>query len=463
MSDARSDRTGDDHSPTPPAGSGAHVFASEASAVPDAVVVHPLAGDALVGTVRMPGDKSLSHRAIMLAALADGPVVVTGAAPSEDVLSTVSCMRRLGARIEGEPPGEVLVEGPVGEASDVLDCGNSGTAMRLLVGLTAGIDGLAVLTGDASLRGRPMRRVTEPLRQAGVVVDGRDGGGFAPLVVRGGVVRAMDHELTVASAQVKSCLLLAGLAAGGSTRVREPGPSRDHTERMLRWLGVHVESHPGEVTLTPGPLRARALRVAADPSSGAFWLAAAAGLPGSQVRLPDLCLNPTRTGVVDVLRHMGATIVGSADREWSGEPVGDLEVTGTALGATTVADDLVVRAIDELPVLAVAGALGGGLEVRDAAELRVKEVDRIVAIDRLLGALGATVATTEDGFTVQGGQRLTGGIVDSEGDHRIAMAAAVAALSAREPVTITGFQAVATSYPSFLQDLTALGGRWERA
>jgi 3-phosphoshikimate 1-carboxyvinyltransferase len=430
--------------------------------IPDRVVVHPLGGGGLVGTARMPGDKSLSHRAFILGALADGPVEVTGAQPSGDVRSTVGALRAMGARITGDPP-DAVVEGPIGEPADVLDCGNSGTGIRLLAGLCAGIDGLAVLTGDGSLRSRPMRRVAEPLRRMGATVDGRDGGALAPLVVRGGRLRALDHELAVASAQVKSAILLAGLGADGTTRVREPGPSRDHTERMLRWMGVRVVSEPGEVALTPGPLSARPLRVSGDPSSAAFWLAAGAALPGSQVRLPDLCLNPTRTGVVDALRMMGATISGDADREWCGEPVGDLEVTGTALGAGTVAGDLVVRAIDELPVLAVAGALGGGLDVRDAAELRVKEVDRIEAVAGLLGALGVAVETRADGFRVPGGQTLTGGAVDSRGDHRIAMAASIAALGATEPVLVTGFRAVATSYPSFLDDLTALGGRWEAA
>jgi 3-phosphoshikimate 1-carboxyvinyltransferase len=431
------------------------------AAVPDRVVVHPIDGG-LVGTLRMPGDKSLSHRAFILGALADGPVEVTGAAPSGDVRSTVAALRLLGARIDGGPP-DAVVEGPLREPSDVLDCGNSGTGMRLLAGLCAGIDGLAVLTGDASLRSRPMGRVAEPLRRMGALVDGRGGGDLAPIAVRGGSMRALDHDLPVASAQVKSAILLAGLAADGTTRVREPGPSRDHTERMLRWMGVRVTGGPGEVSLSPGPLSARPLQVSGDPSSAAFWLVGGAVLPGSQVRVADLCLNPTRTGVLDVLRAMGAPVVAHADREWSGEPVGDVEVTATALGPAEVAGDLVVRAIDELPVLAVAGALGSGLEVRDAAELRVKEVDRIEAVADLLGALGATVETQEDGFVVPGGQSLTGGTVDSRGDHRIAMAAAIAALAAAEPVLVTGFRAVATSYPSFLADLRSLGGVWEAA
>ncbi len=430
--------------------------------VPDRVVVHPLGDRGLTGTVRMPGDKSLSHRAFILGALADGPVQVTGAAPSGDVRSTVAALRLMGARIDGGP-ADAVVEGPLREPSDVLDCGNSGTGMRLLAGLCGGVDGLSILTGDGSLRSRPMGRVAVPLRRMGVAVDGRGGGDLAPIAVRGGPTLPLDHELSVASAQVKSAILLAGLAAAGTTRITEPGPSRDHTERMLRWMGVHVTSAPGEVAMTPSPLGARPIQVAGDPSSAAFWLVAGAVLPGSAVRVTDVCLNPTRTGVVDALLAMGAAVTGAADREWGGEPVGDLEVVAGELSAGEVAGELVVRAIDELPVLAVAGALGGGLWVREAEELRVKEVDRIDAVAALLGALGVLVETAPDGFRVPGGQSLTGGTIDSRGDHRIAMAAAIAALAAAQPVLVTGFGAVATSYPSFLADLAALGGRWEAA
>lgn len=429
------------------------------SGVPERVVVHPLGGP-LQGTVRVPGDKSLSHRAFLLGALADSAVEVVGAAASDDVRATVRAIRSMGARVQGDI-GDAVVEGPLHEPDDVLDCGNSGTAMRLLAGACATVDGLSVLTGDASLRRRPMLRVVEPLRLMGVRLDGRAGGRYAPLAVRGGRVGAIDYDMPVASAQVKSCLLLAGLGAADPTTVREPGPSRDHTERMLRWLGVRVDSAPGVVRLTPGPLSARPLRVAADPSSAAFWLAAGAAIAGSDVRCTDLCLNPTRTGVLDVLRAMGAELDVTGQREWSGEPVGDVRVSGGALGGAEVSGELVVRAIDELPVLAVAGALGGGLDVRDAGELRVKEVDRIDAVVAMLRALGGEAEPAADGFRVPGGQALGGGTVDSLGDHRVAMAAAIAALAARAPVEIASFAAVATSYPSFLADLTRLGGHWK--
>lgn len=433
------------------------------TALPDTVVVAPLGDESLSGRVRVPGDKSLSHRALLLGAQADGPVEVTGAAPSADVLATAAALRHLGCRVDGAiagPDTTVVVEGPLREADDVIDCGNSGTGLRLLAGVAAGVDGVTVLTGDASLRSRPMDRIAAPLRAMGATVDGRDGGRLAPLVVRGGDLRAIEHTSPVASAQVKSAVLLAGLHAAGTTRVREPGPSRDHTERMLAWLGADAGSDGDGAWVRPSRLRARPLRVAADPSSAAFWLVAAAALPGSRVEVADVCLNPTRTGAVEILREMGAAVTGEPTAEWAGEPVGDLSVHGGPLGLAEVDGDLVVRAIDELPVLAVAGALGGGLRVRDAQELRVKESDRIESVARMLAGIGVQVDTAPDGFTVSGGAVPRGGAVDSGGDHRIAMAAAIAALACREPVTITGFACVGTSYPSFLDDLAAVGGRW---
>jgi 3-phosphoshikimate 1-carboxyvinyltransferase len=433
---------------------------------PDAIIVHPLAGRALQGCVRVPGDKSISHRAFLLGGLADGSVDVTGAAASGDVLATVEALRRMGARIDANrrrASVDATVAGPLREPGDVLDCGNSGTAMRLLAGVCAGIPGVSVLTGDATLRRRPMDRVLVPLRAMGASVDGRAGGRLAPLVIRGGRLRGIDYRSPVASAQVKSCVLLAGLAAEGRTRVEEPGPSRDHTERMLRYLGADAGVDGDGAWVRGGRLAARPLHVPADPSSAAFWLVAAALVPGSAVRLPEVCLNPRRLGVLDVLRAMGARVAAEADREWCGEPVGDLEVSGGRLGAGQVSGDLVVRAIDELPVLAVAGAVGGGLVVRDAAELRVKESDRIAGVVRMLRAVGVAAEEAPDGFRVAGGGLPGDGRVDSDGDHRIAMAAAVAALVGRAPVTITGVEAVATSYPTFLDDLEALGGHWEPA
>jgi 3-phosphoshikimate 1-carboxyvinyltransferase len=461
--------------------------------MPDHIRVHP---SSLQGEVRVPGDKSLSHRALILAALVGEPVSVCGLAPSGDVASTAGCLRRLGATVDlevetaafavdtaghtvavagtrgcrspagGEGSLRGTVTGPLHEPDDVLDCGNSGTALRLLAGVVAGIDGVSVLTGDASLRGRPVERVTTPLRTMGARLDARDGGRRPPLVVRGGRLRAIDHASPVASAQVKSCVLLAGLAADGPTSVRSPLPSRDHTERLLGHLGVSVERReepdgPEVVRLTPGRLRARPIAVSGDPSSAAFWLVAAAAGAG-EVRLPGVCANPTRLGVVAALRALGAEVEVVDTGEVAGEPVADLAAAPGRLNGARLSGRTVVDAIDELPVLALAGAVSrDGLEVVDAAELRVKESDRIATLAATLRAVGLTVEERPDGYRVPGGQRPGPGTVHAHGDHRIAMTAAIAGVLATGPVEVTGFGSVATSYPSFLADLVALGGAVE--
>ncbi len=423
----------------------------------------------LAGTVSVPGDKSQSHRALMIGALVEGGVTLEGLAPSGDVLSTAGALRTLGATVELRPAADGnlsgRVEGPLTEAVDVIDCGNSGTGLRLLAGLVAGVPGLAVLTGDVSLRARPVDRVMAPLRALGVDVAAR-GDRLPPLVVHGGRVRAADYESPVASAQVKSCVLLAGLAADGPVSVTSPLASRDHTERMLRHLGLvvtTVEHDDGreEVRLEPGSPKGRALGAAGDPSSAAFWFVAAA-LPGGPARgitVHRVLLNARRTGVLRILRAMGANIEISNEIEAAGESVGDVTVTPGDLQGAEVAGGDVVDAIDELPVLALAGAASDdGLTVRDAAELRVKESDRISVLASQLGALGLTVDEFPDGFQVPGGQRPRGGQVDAHHDHRIAMTAAIAATFGTGEVDITGFDAVATSYPSFLDDLRSLGG-----
>lgn len=423
---------------------------------PDSVVVHP-ASDGLRGTVRVPGDKSISHRAFLLGAMADGAVSVVGAADSADVSATVAALRTMGASVEG-PIGDARVRGPLREPSDVVDCGNAGTGMRLLAGVCAGIDGLSVLTGDASLRRRPMQRVAGPLRTMGARIETR-AGGLAPVAIRGGGLVGTEYDSPVASAQVKSAVLLAGLRADGETRVHEPGPSRDHTERMLAWLEAEVGLDAGGAWVRRSVLAPRPLHVPGDPSSAAFWAVAAAVVPGSEVRVTGVCLNPTRTGFVDVLRSAGVQLDADADREWCGEPVGDLRVGACAdLGAVRIDGNLVVRSIDELPAL----ALLGSVEVADAGELRVKESDRVEGVASLVRALGGSARTAADGFAVDAAPR-GGGRTDSGGDHRIAMAAAVAGLAGKAPVLITGFACTATSYPTFLDDLAALGGHWEAA
>jgi 3-phosphoshikimate 1-carboxyvinyltransferase len=428
----------------------------------------------LSGRLRVPGDKSTSHRALILGALADGTVRISGLATSEDVAATAAALTSLGASIEeGSDRTEVVVSGAIREATDVIDCGNSGTSLRLLAGVAAGLDALTVLTGDASLRRRPMDRVVEPLRAMGARVDGRGGGRLAPLAVRGGALGGVRHRSPVASAQVKSALLLAGLSADGPTVVESPLRSRDHTERMLRHLGVEVDTEVRDdgrevVRIAPGPVAARDLSVAGDPSSAAFWavagaIAASAGGTDEELRIEGVALNPTRTGFLGVLGDLGADVEIAGSLDVSGEPTGDVVVRRRSLSGRAVLSGAgTVDAIDEVPVLAVAGALSaGGLEVRDAAELRVKESDRIAATAGMLTALGCEVRTGADHLVVLGGQRLHGGRVDAAGDHRIAMAAAIAATVADGPVLIDGAAAIATSYPTFLDDLARLGGRFD--
>lgn len=430
------------------------------------VRIHPAT---IAGDVHVPGDKSCSHRALLIGALADGGCEVAGLAPSEDVGSTADALRALGVRVDlaADAHGALVgsVEGPLRESESVIDCGNSGTTLRLLAGIVAGLPGVTVLTGDVSLRHRPVDRVVAPLGSMGATTLARGGGRYPPLVVSGGGLGAIDHESPVASAQVKSCVLLAGVAGQVPVSVTSPLPSRDHSERLLGHLGTTVartvlEDGRERVRLEPDQPTGRPIRVLGDPSSAAVWAVAAAIGEGHAVHLPDICLNPTRTGAFRVLERMGAVIRTEPDEDVCGEPSGTLTVSGGDLGGARISGAEVVDALDELPVLAVAGALSrDGLDVRDAAELRVKESDRIASLAAALGSLGVEVEERPDGFRVPGGQVPGPGTVDAAGDHRIAMTAAVAGTVATGPVIITGFDAVITSYPTFLDDLRTLGGR----
>lgn len=437
--------------------------------VPDRVRVHP---GRLSGTVDLPGDKSLSHRALIVGALAGGPIELSGLAPSDDVRSTARCLATLGARVEliDAPDGlSGTIDGPLAEPEDVLDCGNSGTALRLLAGVVAGLGGLSVLTGDSSLRRRPVDRVVRPLREMGADLRARGDDRYPPLVVRGGTLRSVRWESPVASAQVKSALLLAGLVGAVDVEVVSPLRSRDHTERLLAYLDLDVSAEERadgreHVVLVPGPLTPRPIDVLGDPSSATFWMVAAAcdGSDGGGVDLPGVCVNRTRTGAIDILVDMGADVQVEAEGLVSGEPAGRVRVRPAPLDGATVAGARVVDAIDELPILALAGALSaGGLEVRDAAELRVKETDRVAGTAATLGALGIEIEERPDGYSVRGGQRPSPGTVDPAGDHRLAMTAAIAGTLATGPVEIVGFRCVATSYPGFLDDLRGLGGHVE--
>ena len=421
----------------------------------------------LQGVVQVPGDKSISHRALLFGAIAEGTTRITGLLPAEDPLSTAACLRAMGVTISAIEAGQpVSVEG-VGldglrEPEDVLDCGNSGTTMRLMLGLLAGRAGRHfVLTGDGSLRRRPMQRVGGPLAQMGALISGRSGGNLAPLAIRGQQLQGATIRTPVASAQVKSALLLAALTATGDTTVIEPVQSRDHSERMLRAFGAQLSvGGPGltEVTVTPGAsLRGQDVIVPGDISSAAFWLVAGAITPGADLTVQNVGLNPSRTGVLDVLEQMGARIELLNGREVAGEPVGDLRVTHGPLKAFTIGADLIPRLVDEIPVLAVAACYAEGISrVTGAEELRVKETDRLAVMARQLGAMGARIEEFADGLTIEGGVPLQGAEVDSETDHRVAMSLAVAAQVAHGPTLLHRPGAAAVSYPGFWDDLERL-------
>ncbi|MGH7394217.1 MAG: 3-phosphoshikimate 1-carboxyvinyltransferase [Candidatus Methylomirabilales bacterium] len=410
----------------------------------------------LIGRLRVPGDKSITHRAILLGALADGTTEIRGYLTGDDCWRTAAICRALGVEVEGWGGAALRVHGKglrgLREAEGVLDAGNSGTSLRLFSGVLAAQPFLSILTGDASLCRRPMGRIIQPLRQMGASFQGRAGDRYPPLAIRGGPLRGIRHESPVASAQVKSALLLAGLYAEGPTTVVEPAPSRDHTERMLRGFGHPVEVAGCTVTVAPArSLAAVPVEVPGDFSSAAFFLVAACLVPGSRLTVAGVGLNPTRTGLLEVLRAMGAAIEVQGSREVCGEPVGDLLVAAGPLRGVSVGGALIPRLIDEIPILAVAAAAAAGeTEIRDAGELRVKESDRIAALAAELGRLGADVAERPDGLTIRGGRPLAGTSCASRGDHRVAMALAIAALVARGGTRIADSACIRTSFPDFV-------------
>ncbi|WP_337052736.1 3-phosphoshikimate 1-carboxyvinyltransferase [Pseudoxanthomonas sp. USHLN014] len=417
-------------------------------------------GSALHGALAIPGDKSVSHRAVMFAALADGTSRVEGFLEGEDTRATAAIFERLGVRIETPSPSTRIVHGvgvdglqaPTGE----LDCGNAGTGMRLLAGLLAAQPFDSVLIGDESLSRRPMRRVTAPLAQMGARIETREDG-TPPLRIHGGqALHGIDYASPVASAQIKSCLLLAGLYADGDTTVREPHPTRDYTERMLSAFGVDIDFSPGYARLRGGQrLRATDIAVPADFSSAAFFLVAASIIPGSDVTLKAVGLNPRRTGLLEALRLMGADIEVHDAREHGGEPVADLRVRYAALKGARIPESGVPDMIDEFPALFVAAAAAQGQTiVSGAAELRVKESDRLAAMATGLRTLGVRVDETPDGATIHGGP-IGGGTIESHGDHRIAMAFCIAGQLSSGEVLVRDIANVATSFPGF--DTLAVG------
>jgi 3-phosphoshikimate 1-carboxyvinyltransferase len=416
----------------------------------------------LRGRIRVPGDKSVSHRAVMFASLADGVSRISGFLEGEDTLATAAVFRALGVRIEAPSAGERIVHG-VGVdglrgTTQALDCGNAGTAMRLLAGLLAAQPFDSTLYGDASLSKRPMRRVIEPLVQMGARIDAVDG--LPPLRIHGGsALRGIDYTLPVASAQVKSALLLAGLYAQGETVVREPHPTRDYSESMLRQFGVEIDYAPGLARLRGGQrLRASDVDVPADFSSAAFFLVAASIVPGSDLVLEAVGMNPRRTGLLATLRDMGADIAIVREAIQGGEAVADLRVRAAPLRGIEVPIERVPDMIDEFPALFTAAAVASGTTtIRGAAELRVKESDRIATMASALRALGAAIEETADGAVIRGGTRLGGGSVHAHGDHRIAMSSAIAGQVADAPVLVEDCDNVATSFPGFVELASSIG------
>lgn len=421
----------------------------------------------LRGRVQVPGDKSISHRSLMLGALAEGETVICGLLLGEDPRSTASCFRAMGAEISDLNSEEVRVKG-IGlgnllEPSDILNAGNSGTTIRLMLGVLASHPGrFFAVTGDQSIRSRPMSRVVKPLQQMGAQIWGRKDNALAPLAVQGQALKPIHYHSPIASAQVKSCILLAGLMTEGQTTITEPALSRDHSERMLRAFGADLSIDPdtNSVTVTgQARLRGQTVIVPGDISSAAFWLVAASIVPGSELTIENVGVNPTRTGVLEALMQMGADITLENQREVAGEPVADLQVRHTRLKACTIAGDLIPRLIDEIPILAVAAAFAEGTTViRDAEELRVKESDRISVMATQLNLMGASIRELPDGMEIVGGKPLTGTNVDSFTDHRIAMSLAIAALNAKGTTTIHRAEAAAISYPNFTLTLQQVVG-----
>ncbi|NKE72781.1 3-phosphoshikimate 1-carboxyvinyltransferase [Candidatus Manganitrophus noduliformans] len=421
----------------------------------------------LRGTITVPGDKSITHRAVIFSALGEGTSEVIGYLPSEDCERTITAFREMGIAISvetvnGLPSLHVQGKGLWGltEPTGVIDCGNSGTTLRLLTGLLAGKPFFSVLTGDASLRKRPMRRVIDPLRSMGAEIFGRSGGNLAPLAISGKKLNGIDYRLPIASAQVKSAILLAGLTASGVTTLSEPSRSRDHTERMLRSLGVRFEENNGRLSIVGGSsYPGKRIEVPGDLSSAAFFLVAGAIIEGSEITIRKIGVNPTRTGLLEVLKEMGAEITVTPLEPMGDEPVADLTVRSTSLHGAVIGGDLIPRTIDEFPILCVAAAAAEGETViRDAQELRVKESDRIAAMAQALRGMGITVEEFPDGMRIEGKKKWKGTFCETHGDHRIAMSMAIAGLVAEGGNEIDDVACIDTSFPGFLGLLSTLNG-----
>ncbi|MGD1939341.1 MAG: 3-phosphoshikimate 1-carboxyvinyltransferase [Cyanophyceae cyanobacterium] len=428
-------------------------------------ITPPDGGVRLRGRVQIPGDKSISHRSLMLGALAEGTTTIEGLLLGEDPRSTAACFRAMGAEISKLNTEQVTVQGiglgNLQEPTGVLNAGNSGTTLRLMLGILASHQNrYFTVTGDDSLRSRPMGRVINPLKEMGAEIWGREGNTLAPLAVQGRSLNPMTYRSPIASAQVKSCLLLAGLMTEGETKVIEPALSRDHSERMLQAFGATVKVDPDEISaavMGPAKLTGQRVIVPGDISSAAFWLVAGAIAPDSDLVVENVGINPTRTGVLEVLRDMGADLTLENERDAAGEPVADIRVRTSQLQGCEISGAVIPRSIDEIPILAVAAACAKGKTViRDAAELRVKESDRLAVMASELSGMGASITEHPDGLEVVGGSLLQGSSTDSYTDHRIAMSLAIAALVAKGPTEIHRAEAAAISYPNFVPTLETL-------
>ncbi len=415
----------------------------------------------LRGTVMVPGDKSITHRGLILGALAEGTTTISGYSHGEDCLNTLKVIRQLGVEVDGDAHS-LLVKGKglrgLSEPPSILDCGNSGTGLRLLSGVLAGQNFFSVLSGDSSLRNRPMKRVVTPLREMGAEVSGRQGGAFAPLAFNGRELRGIHYQSPVASAQIKSCVLLAGLSAIGTTVVEEPSRSRDHTERLFAYLGIPIKVSDHRVSIEgKNTFEGKPIVVPGDISAAAFFMVAASLVPGSEVFISNVGLNPERTGILEILLSMGADITVSELREVSGEPVGDMRIRAARLKGLTIGADMVPKTIDEFPVLCVAAAFAEGqTRITDAQELRVKETDRIHAMATQLKKLGVAIEERADGLLIEGNSSLVGGDCESFGDHRVVMSLAVAGLMGRTQTRIDDVDCVETSFPGFYGKLLEL-------
>lgn len=415
----------------------------------------------LQGSLTVPGDKSVSHRSVMFGSIATGTTTVEGFLLGEDCLSTIDCIQKLGVHIEVEGTS-VKIESPGmdswQEPTEVLYTGNSGTTTRLMLGILAGSSVHSVMTGDASIGKRPMRRVIDPLRQMGAHITGRADGQYTPLAIQGTKLQAIEYNMPVASAQVKSAILLAGLRAEGTTIVRETEVSRDHTERMLRQFGADVEVKDGVVSLEGGQaLSGTHVSVPGDISSAAFFLVAGAICHNSQLTLENVGVNPTRDGIIEVLSKMGATMTVMPNDDSQAEPTATIQIQTSTLSGTTIEGDMIPRLIDEIPILALLATQAHGQTIiKDAEELKVKETDRITAVVAELKKLGANIEATNDGMIIEGPTPLKGASLKTYGDHRIGMMGAVAALMTEGPVTLDDAQCIAVSYPSFFEHIEAV-------